>query len=228
MSNTLQHEQRHYHFLKKNAIISIATDSSFNGVGGVLQQLVNNNWQLLAFCGRKLSQAEQKYSTFSRELLGVKFCIKKFKYFLESKTFHILTDNKAVCAAIRNCKQSDLLPRELRYLEYISQYTNDARHISGIENITADTFSRIYNIYHDLKPIQVSEIQTSQQNNKELAGLMQKNNFHFVKIPISPELSLYMDTSYGLLRPFVGENYRQQIFNHYHNIHHLGYTKTPL
>jgi hypothetical protein len=39
-------------------------------MGAVLQQRVQNAWQTLAFF-RKLSPAQQKYSTYDRELLAI-------------------------------------------------------------------------------------------------------------------------------------------------------------
>ena len=39
-------------------------------IGGVLQQLMGDNWQPLSLFSQKLSAAEQKYSAFDRELLA--------------------------------------------------------------------------------------------------------------------------------------------------------------
>ena len=55
---------------KPDAPLSIVVDASDHGVGGVLQQQINDAWQPLAFFLKKLQPAETKYSTFGRELLA--------------------------------------------------------------------------------------------------------------------------------------------------------------
>ncbi len=64
---------------------------------------------------------------------------------LEAKTFSIFTDHKPPVFAFqqRNEKAS---PRQLRHLDYISRFSTDIQHISGKDNIVADTLSRIHNI----------------------------------------------------------------------------------
>ena len=55
---------------KPDAPLSLVVDASDHGVGGVLQQQINDAWQPLAFFSKKLQPAETKYSTFGRELLA--------------------------------------------------------------------------------------------------------------------------------------------------------------
>ena len=53
------------------APLNITCDASDFAVGGVLQQYVDNVWQLLSFFGKKLAPAETRYSAFDCELLAV-------------------------------------------------------------------------------------------------------------------------------------------------------------
>jgi hypothetical protein len=68
---------------RPNSILSLAVDASDTHVGGVLQQLDSGSWRPLAFFSRKLSTAEEKYSTFDRELLAAFSAIRHFRYLLE-------------------------------------------------------------------------------------------------------------------------------------------------
>ena len=67
--------------------IALITDASDTAIGAVLEQKVQGNWQPLAFLSKKLKTAEQKYSTYDRELLAIFLGIKHFKYFLEGRNF---------------------------------------------------------------------------------------------------------------------------------------------
>ena len=53
----------------------VAADSSWVALGGKLGQLWDTVWHPVAFYSRKLSPAEQRYSTRERECLAVKQCL---------------------------------------------------------------------------------------------------------------------------------------------------------
>ena len=120
---------------------AIMTDASSTAVGSVLQQRINGIWHPVSFYSRKLTKVEQKYSTFSRELLAIFLAIKKFRPFVEGTKFYVLTDHQPILKAFPKLTARDL-PRESRYLEYIALYTTDIRHIDGSSNVVADTLSR--------------------------------------------------------------------------------------
>ena len=72
----------------------LITDSSDVAVCTVLQQLIGAFWSPIAYFPRKLHPAETKYSTFDRELQAIYLANKHFRHFLESRTFHVITDHK--------------------------------------------------------------------------------------------------------------------------------------
>ena len=73
------------------ASISLTVDASNSHVGGVLQQYQKGGWSLLAFFSKKLSPAQEKYSTFDRELLAAHSAIRHFRFLLEGRHFCLLT-----------------------------------------------------------------------------------------------------------------------------------------
>ena len=127
---------------KPYALTNVMTDASNTAVGAVLQQYIDRQWQPISFFSKKLQPAETRYSTFDQELLAVYLAIKHFRYFLEGRTFHILTDHKPLIFAFQ-ARQDRYTPRQCRHLDYISQFTTDLRHIRGIDNSVADALSRI-------------------------------------------------------------------------------------
>ena len=118
------------------------TDASDTAVGAVLQQHINSEWRPIAFFSKKLKPAETRYSTFDRELLAMYLAIKHFQHFIEGRQFHVITDHKPLTFAF-STQSSKLTPRQIRHLDYISQFTTDVRHIKGSDNAVADALSRI-------------------------------------------------------------------------------------
>ena len=57
-------------------------------------------WQPLSFFSRKLTDTETRYSTFYRELLVVVAALRHFRFLLEGRSFHMLTDNKPLVFAL--------------------------------------------------------------------------------------------------------------------------------
>ena len=79
---------------KPDALTNVMTDASNTAVGAVLQQFADGLWQPISFFSKKLSPAETRYSTYDRELLAVYLALKHFRYFLEGRSFHVMTDHK--------------------------------------------------------------------------------------------------------------------------------------
>ena len=123
---------------KPDAAINIMTDASDIAIGAVLQQYLEGKWCPLSYFSRKLSPAEQCYSTFDRELLAVYCAIRHFQHFLEGREFYILTDHKPLTHSL-NSKPDCHSPRQVHQLNFISQFTTDIRHIAGKGNPVADT-----------------------------------------------------------------------------------------
>ncbi|BHF64597.1 hypothetical protein SprV_0200760300 [Sparganum proliferum] len=123
------------------AQLSLMVDASTVAVGAVLQQHLAGSTQPLAFFSKKLLPAETRYSTFGRELLAIYLAVKHFRHFLEGQEFTIFTDHKPFTFAIHS-HSDKLSPREIRHLDYISQFTSYIRHIDGSRNEVADALSR--------------------------------------------------------------------------------------
>ena len=72
-----------------SAQLALVTDVSTNAMGAILQQLVQDAWQPLAF-SRKLIPAQQKYSAYERALLAIYESVKYFQHMLEVRHFTVL------------------------------------------------------------------------------------------------------------------------------------------
>ncbi|BHF77222.1 hypothetical protein SprV_0502032600 [Sparganum proliferum] len=150
----------HFH---ADAPISLMVDASNVAVGAVLQQSLPDSTAPLAFFSKKLSKVETRYSTFGRELLAAYLAVRNFRHLLEGREFTIFTDHKPLTFAIHS-RSDKLSPREIRHLDYISQFTSDIRHIDGSRNEVADALSRPSIAHLQLSPrIELVEMAAEQR-----------------------------------------------------------------
>ena len=123
-----------------NAQFSRIVDASDSVVGAVLQQ--QQQLRPLAYFSRQLKPVEQRYSTFGRELLATYLAVKYFQHSLEVRQFVIYTDHRPLTFVLRS-KPDKYSPRETRHLDFVSQFTDDIRYISGEQNAAANALSRL-------------------------------------------------------------------------------------
>jgi cleavage and polyadenylation specificity factor subunit 1 len=128
-------------FPDPTAAIAVATDASDSQAGAVLQQSTPSGWKPLAFFSTKLTPAQQKYSTFDRELLAAYLAIRHFRFLLEGRPFQLHTDHQPLAAAMHRVSPP-WSARQQRHLAYISEFTTDIRHLPGKDNVVADALSR--------------------------------------------------------------------------------------
>ncbi|GFX22025.1 hypothetical protein TNCV_3171761 [Trichonephila clavipes] len=151
--------------------LALFTDASNFAIGSVLQLFEAGNWKPISFFSKKLTDAQKNYSTYDRELLGIYLSVKKFKHLLEGQNFVIYTDHKPITYAFHQ-KNEKASPRQLRHLQYISQFSTNICHIKGQDNLVADAFSRI----EAITVIDYDTIADKQTQDAELQQLMRSNS----------------------------------------------------
>ena len=209
-----------------NAKISLYVDASDYALGGTVLQWNNEEWQPLAFFSKKLSQAQTKYSTYDKELLAIYEGIKHFRPTLEGMDFTIFTDHKPLTHAFTK-KSDQATPRQIRQLNYISQFSTDIRHIPGKMNIVADTLSRIttinsiYNLSFE-SSINYKLLSQAQQNDTKFFNNLNKNTSLRVIQTNFNNSKIFCDISTGKLRPVIPPSFRKIIFDNVHNLAHPG------
>ncbi|XP_069750517.1 uncharacterized protein [Narcine bancroftii] len=110
---------------------------------------------------------ELKYSAFDRSLQTLYLAIHHLRYFLEGRAFTALTDHKPFTFAL--AKISDLWSaHQQRHLSYILECTTNVKHISGKDNVVANSLSRhsIHSLVNGLDFTVLAE--TQQQDDKIL------------------------------------------------------------
>ena len=185
------------------AEIHIFVDASNEGIGGAIQQ-GKETIKPIAFYSRKLSEVEQRYSTYDRELLAIYDIVKHFRHYLEGKNCIIYTDHKPLTTAITKNKDS-LTSKQQRQISFISQFTTDVRHVPGKNNLMADALSRSINKITLLSTKRLEEEQSKEVSMEKQYSMM-KNG-----------CKLYTDKHH---RVWVPQNLTYQIFQQFHDLSH--------
>ena len=122
--------------------LSLVVDASNHHKGVALQQQSpGSEWQPHSFFSRKLTDTETRYSTFHREFLALVAALRPFRFLLEGRKFHVLTDHKPLVFALHRARDT-WSSRQGRHLAYVAEFTSDLRHVAGADNVVADCLSR--------------------------------------------------------------------------------------
>ncbi|GFW62270.1 transposon Tf2-9 polyprotein [Trichonephila clavipes] len=205
-----------------SAPLALHVDASDYAIGGALHQFLDSELQPLAFFSRKLTSSEKSYSAYDRELIAIYSAIRHFRYMLEARDFTVLTDHKPLTYAFRQ-KSDKCSPRQIRQLDFISQFTTNIVHIPGSDNIAADVLSRVFAITFPSQ-IDYDCIAETQQTDQELHTLIGSGTSLELKkvtfLNSSPEIMC--DLSTGTARPYIPKQHRQDVFSAMHNLSHPG------
>ncbi|KAJ0169157.1 hypothetical protein K1T71_014924 [Dendrolimus kikuchii] len=107
----------------------------------------------------------------------------------------------------------------------ILKFTTDIRHISGKDNIVADTLSRVDELQI---PIDTETLAKSQYIDSELAQHINgESSLRLMKLRLpGSESQIYCDVSMPSPRPFVPQSLRKQVFDSLHSFSHPGANAT--
>ena len=109
---------------------------------------------LLLFFSRKLSETQKKYSVTELELLIIVECLKEFKGMLWGQKIIVYTDHKNLIQDALGLTSDHVY----RWRLLLEEYGPEIRYIRGIDNIVADTLSRLeYDPSQNVKDLSVHE-----------------------------------------------------------------------
>ena len=100
------------------------------------------NLRPISYASKTLSSTKSNYSNIERELLGLLFAITHFKHFTNGTLVHVITDHKPLVSLFRK-SLVDLLPRLIRMLIQLLDYTLDVRYQPGAQMHLSDAISRL-------------------------------------------------------------------------------------
>lgn len=204
------------------AQVALTTDASDIAVGAVVEQLVENVWQPLAFFSRKLRDNECKYSVFDRELLALYLATRHFRFLLEGRPFTAFVDHKPLTFAMSKVTEP-WSARQQRHLAAISEFTTDLQHVAGKCNPVADCLSRAIicpvHLGVDFSEMAADQSKDPDIRNLRAAGTALKLEEVIMRVG-GP--ALLCDVSTGRTRPVVPLDWRRRIFDSIHSLSHPG------
>jgi hypothetical protein len=154
------------------------TDACKEGLGGVLSQKDH----VVCYESRKLKEHERNYATHDLELATIVHALKMWRHYLMGKKFELRTDH---CGLKHLFGQPTLNARQTRWLEFLSEYDFEIKHIKGKENQVVDALSRRAHEVHiaaismyktDLKD-QIIATTNSDQHYLKIKEILQQGNF---------------------------------------------------
>ena len=113
----------------------VIVDACGQGIGGILQQ----DHHPIAYESRQLRIHEKNYPTHDLELLAVVHALKKWRHYLLSQVFELVTDHKSLKWIFT---QPNLNMRQRRWVEFLQEFTFEIKFRPGKENQAADALSR--------------------------------------------------------------------------------------
>ena len=122
-----------------NLPFTICPDSSGYAIGGVLMQDHGNGLQPICYESRKMIPAERNYPVHEQELLAILHCCKKWRHYILNQTTNVATDH----APLKFLQtQPNLSARQVRWLDFLSQYDLNIAPQPGKFNMVGDALSR--------------------------------------------------------------------------------------
>jgi len=212
----------------------LVSDASKRGVGGYVAQ--GRDWKTarpIGFYSRQYRPAEVNYPTHEQEMLAIIACMKHWYPQLTGTHFTVLSDH----APLQYWKtQRDLSKRQIRWLDFLSNFDFDIKYIPGITNRAADALSRYPYAQSNNDP-QVNAITVSTsdpQIHVEIQKSYHEDKF-FQPIVENPEqYPLYVVKDNGLVYLHDGrlcipnsKSIRELLLHQHHdNENHFGVGKT--
>ena len=121
----------------------LQTDASDESWGAILLEELNGKEHFIAYASGHFSDTQQHYHSVFKEILAVKYGIKKFEYHLIGHHFLIRMDSSAF-PNILNFKGKTVPEKMLlRLKDWFSKYDFSVKHIKGSQNLIPDLLSRL-------------------------------------------------------------------------------------
>jgi hypothetical protein len=119
----------------------VCTDACKEGLGGVLMQ----NGHVIGFESKNIKEHERNYATHDLDLAAIVHALRMWRHYLMGKIFELRTYHFGLKYLY---EQPTLNAWQTRWLEFLSEYDLDIKHIKGKETKVVDALSRRVHIMH--------------------------------------------------------------------------------
>ena len=134
------------HHIDDSAPFVVETDASDTAIAATLSQ----SGRPVAFFSRALNASELKHSAIEKEAYAIVESIRRWKHFLATRHFSLITDQKSVSFMLDSKQHGKIKNEKIqRWRLDLSCYSFDISYRKGKENAAADALSRIYSAAAD-------------------------------------------------------------------------------
>ena len=129
-----------------SAPLSLSTDASKTHLGATLDQWVDGHWRPLGYWSKSLRPEQQRYSTYLRELLAIKFAVRHFINEINGRRLTIFTDHMPIIGTWNN---PDLQMHDniaMNAINEIGQWCSEIKHKAGRDLVVPDLLSRPFQV----------------------------------------------------------------------------------
>jgi len=113
----------------------VCTDASKEGLGGFLLQ----NDLVICYESQKLKEHEQNYPMHDLELVAIIHALNMWRHYLMGRKFLLKTGNMSLKYLLDKLY---LNARQARWLDFLSEYHFEPKHINGKEKKVTDALSQ--------------------------------------------------------------------------------------
>ena len=159
----------------------IRTDASYQGIGGVLLQLYNDEVKHPVFyISRSLHKSELNYPITELESTASYFWINKFKQYILGNPFQTIlyTDHQPLVPIIMKCEPNT--SKHAHWCDLFSQLQVKVVYQPGKRNIIADAWSRIRKKENIVVNAIAEENNNNLENNIENNNIVDENNVEII------------------------------------------------
>ena len=195
---------------------TVHTDASDKQLGAVISQ----DNKPIAFFSRRLSKAQRNYTTTEKELLSIVECLKQFKNILFGYEIDVYSDHKNLVYAATISESQ----RVMRWRMILEEFAPTIHHIPGVDNIVADTLSRLESANVESQPSNtesinkaIKETYANNQSNDSLEG------FPLEKLRVQKEQNKELNSRNSKLKKAMGEDESKFIYKTIDNIKLITY-----
>ena len=129
------------HSINDEDTLVLETDASDCAVAATL----NQNGRPIAFFSQTPNPSERNHTAVEKEAYAIAESIRKWRHYLSTKHFVLLTDRKYVSFMFNKSNHGKIKnDKILRWRIELSPYSFDIKYRPGKDNIAADTFSRAF------------------------------------------------------------------------------------
>ena len=216
---------------RHDATLTIHTDSSSIGVGGVLNQINPelNQLEPLFFFSKKLDTAWKDHAIYRKELEAAYLTVKRLAKFLIGQKTILYVDNSALYHALRNPK--DQPPMDLRRMLLINQYVDEIRLVKSSDNVVADALSRCEASCNQIRleaRVDYAKLFAAQREDPWTSNLKENEFFKLKEKRIGEQSFQVWVYENDLIQDLicVPDNMVEQVVEAYHVVYHAGYKAT--